>query len=373
MRNLQNDISLLAMMFIATGLIMVYSTSAIAAQVDVGSSSFFLKKQLVWVMLAGAAMLLCLEIPYRFLADYAYYIFGGALLLLILVVIPGIGTEFNGARRWIRFGGMGFQPSDCMKLAAIILVARYAEDNVTSLRHFYLGFLPIFAAVCLAGFLILIEPDFGTCCFVLLISTILLLVGGISWKHLIPPFLAALPVIAVLAALKFRHIYGRILIYLHPEADPLGAGYQLHQSLIALGAGGLFGAGLGWSKQKLFFLTEESTDFIFAIIGEELGFMGTTMIIAMYLLFLYYGFQVVKRAPDLFSLLLSLGITLSIAIQSAFNIAVVTGSIPPKGISLPLISFGGSGLFFTMMQIGILLNIAGHCEKKSSIPVETCQ
>lgn len=362
---LQSIILIIVLMFVAIGLIMVYSTSAVVAEIDphMKSPYFFVKKQLVWVLLAGAAMLLCLEISYRTIIRYGYHIFGFALLLLILVLIPGIGIEYNGARRWIRFGGMGFQPSDAMKLAAIILCAKYIEENAVWLKHFYSGFLPIFGVLGFACFLILLEPDFGTACFVMLICTILLRVGGIDWRHMLPVTIAALPIITIMVIYKFHHISSRINTYLNPDMDPLGKGYQIRQSLMALGSGGLFGVGLGWSKQKLFFLSEESTDFIFAILGEELGFLGTAAVILLYTLFVYYGFQVVRRAPDIAGMILSLGIVISIAIQSIFNIAVVTHTIPAKGISLPLISFGGSGLVFSMMGVGILLNIAGHSAK----------
>ena len=369
-KQLQNAILITVSMLLCIGLVMVYSTSAMVAQLDpnTATSYFFIKKQIIWVLLAGAAMLACMEIPYAFFRKYGYHIFCICIFLLILVLIPGIGKKYNGARRWIRVAGMGFQPSDFMKLAAIIFIATYVDKNLIYLKHFYAGFLPVFAGVGFAGLLILMEPDFGTCCFVMLISTLLLLIAGIRFRHLIPLFLAALPVIILLAIFKFHHIQARISTYLNPDNDPWGKGYQIRQALIALGSGGKFGMGLGRSKQKLFFLSEESTDFIFAVIGEELGLLGTASIIILYLLFVYYGFQVVKRAPDIFSMILSCGIVLAVSFQSIFNIAVVTHTIPSKGISLPLISFGGSGLLLYMMAIGILVNIAGHCKAPSEIP-----
>lgn len=368
-QHLKNTLLLIILLLMAVGLVMVYSTSAVVAQMDpkMGTSYFFVKKQLVWIMLAGAAMLACMEVPYRLFARYGYVIFWCAFLLLILVLIPGIGTKYNGARRWLRMAGMGFQPSDFMKIAMIIFIARYAEKNITLLQHFAVGFLPVFAAVSSACFLILLEPDFGTCCFIMLVATILMLVTGIRWQHFIPVTIVSLPLILYLVVFKLHHIARRINTYLNPDLDPWGAGYQIRQALIAIGSGGKYGVGLGWSKQKLFFLSEESTDFIFAILGEELGLMGTALVVLLYILFVYYGFQVVRYAPDIFSTIVALGIVLAISLQSVFNISVATHTLPAKGISLPLISFGGSGLLFTMIQAGILVNIAGCCNCKKPI------
>ena len=357
---LRNVILLIVLMLLSVGLVMVYSTSAMVAELDPATANayFFFKKQVIWMLLAGAAMLIAMETPYQLLERYGYWIFGVALLLIVAVLIPGIGTKYNGARRWIRVAGMGFQPSDFMKLAAIVLVAKYAHNHPAILRHFYAGFLPIFGLVCLAGFLVLIEPDFGTSMFIMLVALSLLLIAGIQVKHLLPVFFGGLPFVLIFALAKFNHIRDRIMTYLNPELDPLGKGYQIRQALIALGSGGDFGVGLGLSKQKLFFLTEESTDFIFAIIGEELGLVGAVSIVALYILLIYYGYQVARRAPDIFGTLVAMGVVFAIALQALFNMAVVTHTIPAKGISLPLISFGGSGLLFTMTGVGILLNIA---------------
>lgn len=353
----------LILMLLAIGLVMVYSTSTVVAQMDpvTGNPYFFVKKQIIWIFFAGLAFLICQSIPYRFLAEKSYLIFGLALLLLVLVLIPGIGAKYNGARRWIRLLGMGIQPSDFMKLALILMIARYVENNRLRIKNFSVGFLPVFTGLGLACFLTVLEPDFGTSCFLFLLGFLLLVVAGINLRHLLPMMVAAVPVFLYLALFKLNHIYARIYIYLNPDSDPLNKGYQIRQSLIALGSGGFLGNGLGWSQQKLFFLSEESTDFIFAIIGEELGFLGTVGILVLYAFLAYYGIHVVRQAPDVFAKIASLGIVLWVTLQAVFNIAVVTHTIPAKGISLPLISFGGSGLVFTMTALGILVNIAGHC------------
>ncbi len=361
---LKNSILIVILMLLSVGMIMVYSTSSIVAQMDpaTGNPYFFIKKQILWMLIAGLALLICSDIPYKFFYKHAYTFFGISLFFLILVLIPGIGVKYNGARRWMRMAGMGIQPSDFTKLASVLFIAAYIERNYAQIKNFYVGFLPVFSLVSFSCFLILIEPDLGTSCFIFLVGILLLLTGGIRWQHLMPLFLAGIPVFLILAIFKLQHIYARIAIYLNPELDPLGKGYQIRQSLIALGSGGSLGLGLGASQQKLFFLSEESTDFIFAILGEELGFLGTAVILIFYAFFLYYGLRVVQKAPDIFSMILALGITLNITLQAVFNIAVVTHTIPAKGISLPLISFGGSGLFFTLVQIGILLNISGKCQ-----------
>ena len=367
---LQKNILALFLMLLSLGLVMIYSSSAIVAGTDIGNPYFFIKKQLIWTMLAGAAMLACMDLPYRFFARHAYLIFVLALLGVAVVLIPGIGVKYFGARRWIRVAGMGVQPSELMKLACVLFIARYCERNYSRLKNFYLGFCPVFVPIAFVCFLILLEPDFGTSCFIMAIGVALLLVSGIRWQHLVPVFLAGLPIVLFLVIFKFHHIHSRIKIYLDPDLDPLGKGYQIRQSLIALGSGGTLGMGPGWGQQKLFFLSEESTDFIFAIIGEELGFIGVALIISLYILFIYYGLQVVRRAPDIFSTLVALGITLTIGLQTIFNIAVVTHTIPAKGISLPFISFGGSGLFFTTISVGILLNIAGYCHEPPANKIE---
>ncbi len=355
---------MIMLMLLSIGLVMVYSTSTVVSEMDptMGTPYFFVKKQLIWLLLSSIAFITCLDIPYRWIAKNSYIVFGIALFLIFIVLIPKIGVQYNGARRWLRVAGMGVQPSDFMKLAMILMIARYLEDRNIRIRHFLLGFVPVFTALSFSCFLILLEPDFGTSCFIMLIGMIMLLVAGMNWQHLVPMLVVSLPMLIYLAIFKLHHIYARIHIYLDPTLDPLNKGYQIRQSLIALGTGGITGTGLGWSQQKLFFLSEESTDFIFAIIGEELGFLGTFPIIILYIFLAYYGIHVVRNAPDIFAKMASLGIVLWITIQAAFNIAVVTHTIPAKGISLPFISFGGSGLFFSMIAMGILVNIAGQCE-----------
>lgn len=361
MTYLQKCILTVIIMLLSVGFVMVYSTSTIVSAEDsaTGNAYFFIKKQLIWIVLGFLAMIFCMDTDYHLLARYSGYIYGVALLLVLLVLIPGIGVKYNGARRWIRIAGFGLQPSDFMKIAMVIWVSHYADKHYKHLSRFFIGFLPIFSTLVFTCFIIVLEPDFGTACFILFVNIMLLFISGIKLKHLFPVFILCLPAIIFLAIFKLHHIYARINIYLNPELDPLGKGFQIRQSLIALGSGGFSGLGLGWSRQKLFFLSEESTDFIFAILGEELGWIGTLCVIILYICFLYYGCCVAKNAFDVFGSVLAYGITLLVGVQAIFNMAVVTHSIPAKGISLPLISFGGSNLFFTMAGIGILLNIAG--------------
>ncbi len=369
---LQTVLLILVLSLLSIGLIMVYSTSTVVAQMDpvTGNPYFFVKKQVIWMLFSGIGFLLCMSLHYRFWAKHSYTVFWLTILVLVLVLIPGIGVKYNGARRWIRMAGMGIQPSDLMKLAIILLIARYVEQQEERIRHFFLGFLPIFLCLALAFLLILLEPDFGTACFIFALGLTLLFVAGINWRHLLPMLALGSPLLLYLLLFKLQHIYARIIIYLNPGLDPLNKGYQIRQSLIALGSGGCFGQGLGWSQQKLFFLSEESTDFIFAILGEELGFLGTSSVLVLYILLMYYGIHIVRDAPDVFAKMVSLGITLMVGLQAMFNIAVVTHTIPAKGISLPFISFGGSGLFFMMCSMGILVGIAGHCQAKAPVEIQ---
>jgi cell division protein FtsW len=274
------------------------------------------------------------------------------------VAIFVIGTEINNARRWIRLGPMSFQPSEFAKLAIVIAAASFAAAKANGLASFRNGFIPACILIAPLAGLILVQPDLGTAVFVGAIGLAVLLVAGLRVRHVGMVAAVALPVVIVGMFLKFGHVQDRILVFMDPEADIRGKGHQIYQSLIAVGSGGFWGKGLGESTQKLFFLPEEHTDFIFAIVVEELGFVGGAFIIMLFAALAYAGARIAKHARDLPGTLITFGITGAIVLQAAMNIAVVTASVPTKGISLPFISFGGTGLVIALAGVGIVINVA---------------
>ncbi|KAF0246672.1 MAG: cell division protein [Planctomycetota bacterium] len=336
----------------ALGTVMIYSASAPAADRLTGD----VVKHLFWLGLGLCAFAAASVVEVRKFEQAAPWIFGGALALLVAVLIPGIGSEVNGARRWFRAGDLSFQPSELMKIGLPVFLAWYLGRDPERARSFKRGFLPAAGAIALAVGLTAIEPDLGTAALLAIAGSCVAILGGVRLLHAIPCALAVLPVAAVGAYFKFQHAQERIFVFLNPDADPLGRGYQIKQALIALGSGGTCGAGLGMSRQKLFFLPEKHTDFIFSIVGEELGLVGTLGVIGLFLFLLWHGRAIARRCPSAFGALAAAGMLASVGFQAAMNIAVVTASMPTKGISLPFLSFGGSGLFFTLAAMGFVIS-----------------
>ncbi|MFH1228355.1 MAG: putative lipid II flippase FtsW [Planctomycetota bacterium] len=362
MNSNHNKILLITLALIAGGIIMVYSSSFFQAENSrsIHDGYFFFKRQFIWIFISIIAMFIIRAVPYHVWDKLSPFLLLGTWALLIAVLIPGIGHRAGGASRWLRFGPVGFQPSEFAKLVIIIFIASFINKNPQEVKSLKKVFLPIAGVVGLTVLLILVEPDIGTAFFITLISGILMVIGGVRLRQLIPIGVIGLT-IALLAAIQFYpHVGDRLRVFMNPQADTTGKGYQVNQSLIGLGAGGLTGVGIGLSNQKLFFLPQQHTDFILSIIGEEMGFIGVMMVLALFMGMMWYSRKIAKESPDLFGSLMALGIGLSITIQALFNIAVVSGAVPTKGISLPFISFGGSGLLASMVGIGILLNIASH-------------
>ncbi|MBM4079222.1 MAG: putative lipid II flippase FtsW, partial [Planctomycetes bacterium] len=323
------------------------------------SRAFFIK-QAIWLGIGLAGMIVLMNVDYRIFSRpmVSRAILIVAILALVAVLVPGLGCKVNGARRWFRIGGWSFQPSELAKLAVIIFFSSYVAANQARIREFSRGFaIPIFIVGIIFG-LIAKEPDFGSAVLISTAGVALLIVGGVRVSFVGFTVLAALPILyAMVFDVPYRR--ARWLAFLNPWEDPEKTGYHIIQSLIALGSGGIAGVGIGASRQKLFFLPEASNDFILAVIGEELGFLGAALVISLFMLFVYVGMRVCQRAPDLFGFLLSFGIVFTIGLQAAINAAVVTASVPTKGIPLPFISSGGSSLVSSLFAVGILLNIAG--------------
>lgn len=341
------------------GVVMVYSSSYVWAEYKYEDGFFFAKRQLLFAGVGVIAMFIMMQVPYHAIQKYINVILVVCFILLILVLIPGIGLVRGGARSWIGIGAFSIQPSEFMKLGLIIYLSAYLSVKQKFITSFKKGFLPSILLVFTAFGLIMLQPDLGT--GVVLVATCMLMIY-ISGARLLHFFsLAAIGLIGfVLLIASAPYRIKRITAFLNPWEDPLGDGFQIIQSLYAVGPGGLLGTGLGKSLQKYFYLPEPQTDFIFAIIGEELGFIGGTFVILLFVLLFWRGLRVAILAPDGFSRLLALGIVFMLTIQVMINISVVIGLIPVTGITLPFLSYGGSSLTLTLLSVGMLLNVSKY-------------
>lgn len=348
-----------ALILLGIGLVMVFSASAVKSMVLYGDRFYYLKRQLAWAAISIAAMLFAMNFDYRHLKRLAPLILLGGLGLLVVVLIPGIGRVAHGARRWIGVGSLGVQPSEVMKLAFVIFLAASMSAKGKKMRAFTTGVIPYVALCGVVFALILKQPDLGTAVAIASTAGIMLFAAGVRISHLLLLAISAVPVL-YWAVTSEEYRLRRFLAFLDPWSDLQDTGYHIVQSLYALGSGGPFGVGLGWSRQKFFYLPEQHTDFIFAILGEEFGFLGTSTLILLFFFFAWRGYRVALNAPDAFGSLLACGITTMIALQAVINIAVVTATIPITGIPLPFLSSGGSSLLFTMTGVGILLNISRY-------------
>ena len=346
----------IAIALLGFSIVTVFSTDTTGFGSNISSYQF--SKHLLWILIGSVLLAIMTKVDYHYLQKLSIPILVISFILLLLVMIPGIGTVTNGARRWIRFGNiLGIQPSEFSKLAIIIFISCYIAKNQDRMYEFKRGYLLPFLIVGVTSALVIKEPDFGTSVFIIILSLIMLVVGGTRIIFILLTFMASAPFIY---EMLFDNSYKetRMTAFLNPWEDPAGAGYHIIQSWIALGSGGITGLGIGGSKQKLFFLPESSSDFIFTIIGEEFGFIGVMVIICLFLLLIWQGLKIAHEARDILGFFLGFGITVMFGLQAIINIAVVSGSLPTKGIPLPLVSSGGSSLLFSMIGIGILINIA---------------
>lgn len=347
------------MVLLAIGLVMVFSASAIVALENRPDIYFHLRRQALWAALGLAGMFFFSNYSYWKLKRWTNAVLLLNLLLLLAVFIPGVGLKLQGARRWISIGGFTGQPSDLTKVAMVLFAAAYLSRRDVNIKDFKSGALPVLAVMGIFFAIIMAQPDLGTAVAIASTTMVILFVAGMPVSQILGIGLAGAPMLFYLM-INEPYRVRRLLSFLDPWADPLDTGYHIIQSLYALGPGGLFGVGLGRSRQKFFYLPEPHSDFIFAIIGEELGFIGAVTVILLFFLLFWRGFKIAVTAPDMYSSLLATGLTAMIALQTLINIGVVTGSLPVTGINLPLISSGGSSLFFTLCSIGILLNISKY-------------
>jgi cell division protein FtsW len=349
------------LLLLGLGIVMIYSASAIRAQERFGDPSFFLKKQVIWAALGLLAMGWAMKWDLKRLQRWTPILFLAGLFLLLLVLVPAVGIKVNGARRWLRLAGLSFQPAEFAKLALLLFLASYFTRRQDRLDSFLDGFLPPLIMTGLMAGLVILQPNFGTAVVLLFMAGVLFFVGGARISHLAATLATSLPVLLLLM-LQSPHGRTRLLALMDPARVSAKATYQLDQSFYALGPGGLLGRGLGDSMQKLFFLPEPHTDFIFAIVGEEIGFVGTILVLLLFGLFLWRGMRAAAKAGDPYRSLVAAGITTLIVGQAALNMAVVSGLLPTTGVPLPFVSFGGSSLVITLVSVGVLLNISRRVE-----------
>ena len=339
------------------GMVMIYSASSIWAKYKFNDSFHYVKQQALFIVVSTIVMLIVSKIDYHIYKDKIKLILFISLLLLILVLIPGIGSVRNGSRSWVSLGPIGLQPSEISKVALIIFLAKYLAKNKKMLERKISTIFPPFIIIFLFFLLIILEPDMGSAMVIILTLVCIIFVSGLKLS-----FFASLGVLGLLGVTGLIIIapyrIKRIVSFINPWSDPLGSGYQIIQSLYAIGPGGLFGLGFGNSIQKQFYLPEPQTDFIFSIISEEFGFLGVLIVTAIFAFIFYLIVKIALKQNDLFAKYLCFGLGMQILLQALLNLCVVVGLIPVTGVTLPFLSYGGSSLLVSMASIGIILNIS---------------
>jgi cell division protein FtsW len=348
---------------VGIGIVMVYSTSAILAGDRFQDPYYFLKRQSLYAGIGFALMIVMMFFPYQILNRFAYPLLILSILTLIAVLIPGIGVRAGGSMRWLRVFTFTFQPSEFAKLGLVIFLAYFLAKKEEKIRSFSFGFLPTILISGLVIGLVLKEPDFGAALFLMVMVFLLLFLGGARVIYIAGAVLLAIPVVYYfLTSAAYR--YRRLMSFIRPWDDPTGTSFQIIQSFLSFGSGGLFGLGLGEGKQKLFFLPAPHTDFIFSIVGEEMGLAGAMVVVLLFFIFTLKGMQIGTCVGDRFGSYLGLGLTLMISLQAVINMGVVLGLLPTKGLTLPFISYGGTSLIANLVGVGILLHLSTVGERK---------
>ena len=357
-----------AILLIALGLVMVYSTSAMISIVQYGNSYHFILRQGIYVAVAGVFIWFFMRNDYHIIKSFYKIILLAIIILMVLVFVPHIGIDAGGSRRWVNFGIFSVQPSEFLKIFFIAYLASFLEKkkDVLDKNRYSFIFIAPFVAMGFFDILLLKEPDFGTVSILFFICFIMLFAGGVSLLYLIITAMFG-SVAAYFLIFTVAYRKDRILAFLHPFHDKSGIGFQIIQSIYAFARGGFFGTGLGNGKEKLFFLPTPYSDFVFSTVGEELGFLGVFIFISLYLVLAYRGLKVAMNAPDLFGTYLAYGITCLISLSAFINMGVVMDMLPTKGLALPFISYGGSSLLASCIGIGILLNISSQSLKGKNI------
>ena len=359
------DVQLLfpVLFLVGVGIVMVYSASSALALKEFGSDFFFLKKQALFA-LAGAVVLVAgRHFPYRYYRVLAYPLIGISLGLLALIHFSDLGLTAGGATRWMQLGSFSFQPSEFARIALVIYLAYSMEKKADQIKQFSIGFLPHVLVLGVFITLIFIQPDFGTVFIFGALTWIMLFIGGVRFSQLFATMLVILPV-AYVFLINAEYRAKRILGFLNPWEHSSDEGYQIVHSLMAFGTGGLWGTGIGKGYQKLFYLPEPHTDFIFSVVGEELGLIGVLCILVLYTLILWRGLVIARACEDAFGSLVAAGLTIAIFLQVCVNTGVVLGLLPTKGLTLPFLSYGGTAMLINMASIGVLMNIGAFNASK---------
>lgn len=350
-------ILLMAVALTCFGVVMVYSASSVMATKKFHDGFYFLKRQGIYAVLGFGVMVLAMRIDYRQWREYAVPILLGCLVLLLLVFIPGIGGTAKGASRWIKFPGFNFQPSELAKIALIMYMAYSLDKKQEKVKFFSTGFAPYMVLLAVLLAILLKQHDLGAALTMGGVAILMLFAAGTRPRYILGMVVLALPFLYFLV-MNVDYRRRRILAYLNPWEDPTNTGFQIIQSWLAFGNGGVIGQGLGEGKQKMFYLPEAHTDFILSVVGEELGLIGVVVIAAMFLMLVLRGVRVALMSQDPFGRFLAFGIVTLLGIQAFVNMGVVTGLLPTKGLALPFISYGGSSLIVTLFAVGILLNVS---------------
>ncbi len=351
---------------VAIGLAALSSASTVLSFQNFGTKLYYFGHQLVYGAVFGfIALAFTSRIEYRTWKRYAALAMIFTLLLLVAVFIPGLSFEHGGARRWISLGNLTLQPTEAVKLTFLLYLATWLERREKGIHDFQSGFLPFVAIICIISLLVILQPDMGTMLVILAVAITTYFVAGAPWKHLL--LLAGSGLLAIVILIQIApYRLSRLTVFLNPERDPQGIGYQINQALLAIGSGGLTGRGIGKSIQKYNYLPEPIGDSMFAVIAEELGFLRVLPILLLYVIIGWRGFLIARHAPDLFGRLVAAGVTSWIVFQAFMNIAAISGLVPLTGIPLPFISYGGSALLFTLAAVGILLNISRYADLPSA-------
>ncbi len=351
---------------VLSGVVMVFSSSALSADYNYHDSFYFIKKQLFWLSLGALAFIFCRNYPYENYRKYAKLLLFISGFLLLLTFVPHLGRSVNGSKRWIGVSFFNIEPSEILKLCFILYMADSVAKRQDLIKSFNKGMVPYLVIVGILAFVLLRQPDFGSAVMICMLCLVIFFAGGGKLTHIGAMVLLSAPAAYYFLIVKSAYRNNRLLGFLDPWNDPSNKTYQITQSFMAFGSGGISGTGLGKGVQKLLHLPEAHTDFIFAIVGEELGLIGATIILGLFCFFIYKGIQTAIKTEGLFGRLLAVGITGYIGLQAFLNMSVVLGMAPTKGMTLPFISYGGSSLIINLAAAGILMNIASQVKNEKS-------
>ena len=352
------DIQLLfsVLFLVGIGLVMVYSASSAVALKKFGSDYYFLKRQILFSLIGIVALVFFTHVPFRLYSKLVYPILLAAVVLLTAVLVSGFGVAAGGSRRWLQIGPLTFQPVEIARLALVIYLAYSLSKKQETLGIFTVSFIPHAVVLALFSIPLILQPDFGSTVTFGALTWLMMFIGGVPLRYLLSSLILLVPPTAYLM-ISADYRIKRLVSFLDPWQYPAGDGYQIIHSLMAFGTGGLWGSGIGKGYQKLFYLPEPHTDFIFAVIGEELGFWGVLFVLALYGIILWRGLRIAAGCQEMFGMLVAMGITMALALQVSINLGVTLGLLPTKGLTLPFLSYGGTSLVLNMVCIGILMNI----------------